>query len=178
MSKLSLWFCVTALILSGQNSFAKNKSIYRGNWEVSGGFGAEYKDGLGLYLRASPAGKYFLIDRLAVGLSSSLFLSGTLSNVGVGPEVSYYFYETEKMAMYFSQGLQYAEARFLGNNKDQFSSFSSKTSFGMAYFLNENVSFGPELTYTTYFNEELNNQLADYGINDEFSFMFNFKIFL
>ncbi len=141
-------FC-SNLVLANEVTAVKGlgtseKLIYKGNIELSGGFGVETTTSGTTSLSVYPAVGYFVIDQLVIGASATVLALKTKSSeatvgYGLGPYVAYYFYEKEKWAFSISQYLNVNE--FLSNKPTgQASSYA-----GAKYFISPRVAFAIEL---------------------------------
>lgn len=126
------------------------KAILAGNYELNGAFNISHARttiGDHTVINIRPDFGYFIADRLLLGGSLNIFSSNGFSQTGIGPRVSYFFWESGPLATEISQ-------RLFVTNSGNINFISGMTSVGGKYFFNSNVAFGVDLAF-------------DYGLNSE-----------
>jgi hypothetical protein len=140
---------------------------FRSNKTESGGFTSETK---GINFGVYPGVYFFVADGFAIGTSLSAgFYSGdgTFSyNLGIGPELRYYF----DFGLFVK-----AEASYLLNHYEtgtKYNTINVETGVGYAIFLNPNVALEPSLFY----NLNLGNNKYSNSETSTTAHMLGFKI--
>ncbi len=115
-------------------------------------------------LRLTVEARYFVIDRLAIGLDSQVTIKTDVDTVAsLGPSATYFFWSQEKLATFvtaaFKIGLTDATVKSI---------FTGEV--GLDYFITPSVAFGPDAFFDAY-QGHLSNR-SDLGLE------FNFKIFI
>lgn len=112
--------------------------------------GAVYASGTGLSLFSSPRVEYFIIDRLAIGIQTSLFskVMGSEEDsykdghlLSVGPAATYYFLNQNKISAYVSAAYLFGD--LAGHYVD--SSGSLDLGLGVNYNFTSWFGMGPRL---------------------------------
>lgn len=131
-----------------------NANILSGNWNVGGYFHFVKNSGRrddGSEYSTAVTAKYFLIDRVALGLGLGLEAkTGDDTVANLGPAASYFFWNDGKLATYVGMGFRFGLTDATVNSVIQ-------TSLGAEYFVAPTVAVGPALFYNHY-----NSKFADY----------------
>ncbi|MBX9769409.1 MAG: hypothetical protein K2X47_19190 [Bdellovibrionales bacterium] len=123
---------------------AANK-ILKGNVAVGLGSNAGYTSYKGFQTNPSFNFKYFLIDKLALGLTARDFSN---SSGSVGPAIEYYFQTSDRWAFLVGQEYSVVAARpSMDKNGYEEGDWASITRLGTKYFLNSHFTVGADLTY-------------------------------
>ena len=154
-------------VRDAEASTASSANIDLGNWNMAGFLSFVKSSGLGTdgaQYSASVTGKYFLVDRFALGLS--LGVDGATDEIpvaSVGPTASYFFWQSGKLASHVDVGVRVGltsatvRSVLLG-------------SVGLEYFLAPTVALGPALFYNYY-----SSRYSDY---QRYGLSFNLGIYL
>jgi hypothetical protein len=151
------------------------KKIREGNWNINGSGSLEYDSYSGLTGFASTSVQYFVWEKFSLGVMASYQHERNGDWFSLGPKGTYYFYETEKKAFFISQAINFTWFQSDSVNSyatNNFQLISAQSSLGFEHFFNPNVSFGPELRYLYYIdNEGLS------GMKNDLSILLNFNLF-
>jgi len=144
-----------------------NANINSGNWNVAGFLSFVKNSGRnsdGTEYSATVTGKYFLINRFALGLGLGMDgATGENTLASVGPTASYFFWQSGKLASHVDVGFRF------GLTSATVKSFI-QGSLGLEYFLAPVVALGPALFYNHY-----NSRFSDY---QRYGITFNLGIYL
>jgi hypothetical protein len=150
----------------------KIANIQKGNVQVGGSLGFSHYNSGGTSASSyyfDPQAEYFVMDRLSVGGSISFMgQSGNYSytSYGLGPSLSYYFYESGPMAAYVAQAIEFNKI------SDQTETFvRGRSSLGIKYFIVPQVAFGIDLS-TRYDLGSRSNMSSLTILGGNFSFFF------
>lgn len=125
--------------------------------------GKNYGENKQTTIQFTPTFGYFIIDNLAVGLSSSI--SSTTNkdedgdkynntSIGIAPTAMYFFPVDGKVKPFvqIAAGLNSATSKYIPKNgpddKESYSGLLLNGGGGVAFFVNDNVSFNGGLSYT------------------------------
>lgn len=156
MRRIITTFCLVLLVQVGANAAVNEveesstslANIYEGNWNVRGYFDftkhSGRRDDVSEFA-VSLAGRYFLKDRIAMGLSFGFESSGDYESVGsLGPTVAYFFWNYDQLASFV--GLT-----FRVGFTDATVSSMVLGELGLEYFIIPSVALGPSL-HLNYYN--------------------------
>ena len=107
------------------------------------------------FINCSPAGSYFILDMLAVGLGINYNYNGKYNpstsgfnyydvSLEYGPIIKYYFMD-EKFAPYIEARYAVDIFKLVGNDKKY--GYTASIGFGMNYFITKNFSLEPYIKY-------------------------------
>jgi hypothetical protein len=140
-------------------------NIQQGNWNVSGSLTATKNSGTrndSTQFFVSTAPRYFLIDRLALGLDFSVSTESNSNTVAaLGPSAAFYFWNQGHVAAYVSLG-------FPVGLTDSTVSWIADTRAGLDFFFNPSVALGPAVFYNHYFGRHYPDY-SRYGFAAAFS---------
>ena len=133
----------TALLLFSTQVYAAN--INQGNVEVDGAFQLSQTWVGGndsTYLDLSAAGQYFFVDRFSAGAELGYAHSGGTDLWSLAPVGTFYFGVSNQLAPYvYVKPIELSDASYRDLN------LSSAARFGVKFFLNDSIAFGPALQY-------------------------------
>jgi hypothetical protein len=122
-----------------------NKNILAGNLNVGGYVDFSSTSGFrddATTFETSVQAKYFLLNRLALGLAGSTTkVSGQEAIAYLGPIAAYHFFTTEHASTWAQMGFRFGLTDRAWDNR-------LTASVGMDYFITPSVAFGPSV----YFN--------------------------
>jgi hypothetical protein len=186
MKKLLLLF----LLAFSLNAYSQiEKPITKGNIMLSGGGSISHiKSALDYanstsktsYTNVSftPGASYFIIDRLAIGLNTTITYNGLKNNksvtLGLGPKVKYYF--NNGLFINAETGFNYLHG--LSNTSYKIKYLSFKPGFGYAIFLNQKVSLEPGVFYEFSNNKYDSSYGPESYKNNIFSIELKLNLFL
>ena len=88
------------------------------------------------------------MDRFSIGGSVVTSLSTDYKNYGVGPSLSYYFFQKDKWASFFALGAFYQESHYSSYyDNTTYQNFSGQAKLGLNYFIYPSVAIGPLLSF-------------------------------
>lgn len=141
------------------NCFSQiKKPITNGNWIIDGGGSIQtekdqYISGTTksktnvFFITLNPGFGYFVIDNLAVGANTMIFINGTKNNkyytLGIGPMARYYF----DNGLLLKADASFSFLHNLSSSASNETFFSLIPGAGYAFFLNQKVSIEPCLCY-------------------------------
>jgi len=146
-------------------SFSLNAQITKGNWLVGGNGSfssstATSEDNSGnkieskaTGLRLNPNIGYFLADKIAFGLDTSINFSNPQGNensswtLGLGPFIRYYFFDNDKIVNLFSEA-NYIFSSGISEQNNDLKSSAFGLSVGGVLFFNSSVGLELSLNYT------------------------------
>lgn len=113
--------------------------------------------------------RYFLIDKLGLGVVLRLATQTGYTNLMAGPSVQYYFWTNDRLGAYFTQDLLVSNVSTSGNSN---SGFRTDSIVGLNYFLHPAVAVGPAV--------ELYHQFGNANRSrfNVFSFLAQFSVYL
>ena len=176
LTNLLFLLCLNAL---AQNEKSKNNPTDKGSFVVDGSvyFSAinststrgDYKNNV-INIEVSPKVAFFVIDRLALGLETSYYFarnkstnleseSSSTSNyygISISPYLKYYF--INRIFLQASAGFGTSKSKD-SNTESKGNTFNSQIGIGYAFFLNNNISFEPMISYR--YNESKTNGSDD-----------------
>jgi hypothetical protein len=134
-------------MMSEASASATSANINSGNWNVGGYFdftknsGAYYDD---VEFSASLTAKYFLINRLALGIGGGVDAGpGESAAASVGPAASYFFWSDGKLAAHADLGFRYGLT-------DTTVPWFITSQIGVNYFFTPSVAMGPSVYLNHY----------------------------
>jgi outer membrane protein len=167
--KKFLLFAFLLACFSGFSQTTKGRFIVSGaaGLQVNAGTikyeydGEDFGDTKQTTIQFTPSFGYFVIDNLAVGLSSSISSTTqkddgdkyTSTSIAIAPTVIYFFPVEGKIKPFVqvAAGLNNASNKYVPNEgpdeKESYSGLLLSGGGGVAFFINDNVSFNAGLTY-------------------------------
>ena len=134
-------------------------NIQSTDWNLGGYFNISNSSGRledATEINTSIAAKYFLIDRVGLGLSFGLSSGGNEDTVAsFGPTASYFFWQSEKLTSRLDLGFRFGLTDATVNSFIQ-------TGLGLDYFILPSVAAGPTLFFNHYMGSRRNYNI--YGI--------------
>ncbi len=141
---------------------ATTANIRTGNWNVGGTFALTKRTGRGedgaSEVFASFSGKYFLIDRLALGLFFGLDAeTGVPTVASLGPEATYFFWNDGALATFVGLGFRFGLTDATVNS-------ILDTQLGAQYFVVPTVAVGPMLFFSRFNSKFSGQSYQRYGV--------------
>ncbi len=132
-------------------------NINKGNVAVAGSLGLAYSSYTGAIYFLNPSAEYFVLNSFSVGGTVQSTISKHSRSFGMGPSLSYYFWQNKKWASYIGAGALYTTVR-TENISNQYTAvsqyWSANGTLGLNYFLTPSVSFGPVFNYDYTFPDD------------------------
>jgi hypothetical protein len=154
-----IWISLTLLMLLSVNCFSQiRKPITKGNIILSGSGTIQFqKDKFSNgpntsevsshFILFAPEAAFFIIDNLALGLSTSVYYNGALNNkyytLGAGPIIRYYF----NNGILLRADASYRFLYNISSSTDNQKYISVTPGAGYAFFLNTKISLEPCICY-------------------------------
>ena len=155
------------------NLQASEKNIMKGNYQVGGSAQFTLFEN-NKYLSLAPRFEYFLIDKLSLGLNLSTGWSDNSSSTshsyGIGPRLTYFFYEHSNWAFKIAEEIKVNRSKYDSNFYNLKAKYiDSTTVLGASYFFNSNVALGTELYYRHSWYDDTYNEENSTGVLVDFS---------
>jgi len=132
-------------------------NINQNNVELGGTIDFGYSVVGGSLFQINPTVRYFVIDRLALGVTGNFITSAVSTYLNMGPSVVYHFWSNERVSTYVGQDFLYNlnEYNDYSYNSSISTRWTSETKLGMNYFITPVVAFGPRVSYLRNFASDV-----------------------
>jgi hypothetical protein len=169
-------YLLLAVLLSSSaaNAATEFANINQGDVRVGGSLGVGYSTYSSTIVSVNPYAQYFFADNVAAGLDVDMFFSNNESSYGVGPVLSYYFWNSEKWAAYIEQKFKYFTSEVHDQSLLKTDPYwRTYTTLGANYFFAPYAALGPAFTYSRYLTgEHYDSQEGVFDLTANFSIYF------
>ena len=137
--------------LSANDYETKLPMTQEGHLEFGGGFGMSYNSDEEVEFEISPKLEFFLFDNISFGGFASQGSSSSVDTLSMGPSMSYYFLNFNRIQLHFyanqSFAIQQRESRLTDDSKLTESLLLGETSLGLKYFFLPSLALGAAVHY-------------------------------